>query len=424
MSLTIKEIREAYPNAKIVIATQATFKRIDYDNFPTNNNQYSLPQFNAALRELADFFGCYTIDFDKCGITFENCYEQGYITDSSATPTHPNNKGHELMGKQAIRDLTTKLGLDPADYPYIEITPNTLYEHTGVDNNCQLSEMSAYFTYDYIPVVPGTTYYMPHCRNTALLDAKGNVIRLISGPAMEQNGYMLTVPAGVIYLRTCARYDAISVEEFSMTEVVLEQPTYVLYENSGVWTDALIIALDGYFAYDFIPVEPGKTYYMPHCRNTAVMDAKGNVIRTILGGDMEKNGYILTIPQGAAYLRTCARYDTISVKEFYMEEHQPAIETNVLYEGLAVGGSDGEFFSTNDYFSYDFIPVEAGKTYSMPFCRNTAMLDNNGQVVGIIGGPNMEQNGYLLTVPANVAYLRTCARYDAISVEKFSVTEV
>ena len=34
MSLTIMKIREAYPDAKIVIATQATFKRIDRDNFP------------------------------------------------------------------------------------------------------------------------------------------------------------------------------------------------------------------------------------------------------------------------------------------------------------------------------------------------------------------------------------------------------
>lgn len=96
----------------------------------------------------------------------------------------------------------------------------------------------------------------------------------------------------------------------------------------------------------------------------------------------------------------------------------------MLYEKLAVNGSTGALFSTTEYFSYDNIPVEAGKTYSMPFCRNTAMLDNNGQVVGIIGGPNMEQNGYLLSVPAGVAYLRTCARYDAISVEEFSITEV
>ena len=96
----------------------------------------------------------------------------------------------------------------------------------------------------------------------------------------------------------------------------------------------------------------------------------------------------------------------------------------MLYEKLAVNGSTGALFSTTEYFSYDNIPVEAGKTYSMPYCRNTALLDGQGNVISIVGGSTMEQNGYLLSVPAGAVYLRTCARYDAISVEAFSITEV
>ncbi len=109
ISITVCKIRETYPNTLIVFATQNTFKRINYNHFPTNNGLYSLPMLNKAIKEAADFFGCHTIDFDKCGITFENCYKEGYITDSEIIPTHPNEKGHEVMGKQAIYDLLYKL---------------------------------------------------------------------------------------------------------------------------------------------------------------------------------------------------------------------------------------------------------------------------------------------------------------------------
>ena len=109
LSLTIKRIREVYPNTQIVLCTNNVFKRVDYDNFPTTNGLYSLPQMNKAIREVADFFGCQTIDFDKAGITFENCYSEGYITDSANIPTHPNANGHAVMGQQAIKDLTNKI---------------------------------------------------------------------------------------------------------------------------------------------------------------------------------------------------------------------------------------------------------------------------------------------------------------------------
>ena len=84
----------------------------------------------------------------------------------------------------------------------------------------------------------------------------------------------------------------------------------------------------------------------------------------------------------------------------------------------------GSHVASAAYFLYDFIPVEAGKTYSMPYCRNTALLDVRGNVIKLIKGSEMESNGYLLTIPAGTAYVRACVRYDAISVEEFSITEV
>jgi hypothetical protein len=98
-SLTIKKIRATYPKAKIVLATLNNFKRVNFDKFPTNNGIYSLTEYNDMVREIADFFGCETIDFDKDGITFENCYDEGYVRDSSTNSTHPNNNGHLIMGQ-------------------------------------------------------------------------------------------------------------------------------------------------------------------------------------------------------------------------------------------------------------------------------------------------------------------------------------
>ena len=103
--ILISKLRERYPNAKIFLCTLSVFKRVNYDNFPTNNGINTLPQYNNAIREIADYMGCGLIEFDKCGITFENCYSEGYIVDSSTTPTHPSAKGHMLMANKAMHDL-------------------------------------------------------------------------------------------------------------------------------------------------------------------------------------------------------------------------------------------------------------------------------------------------------------------------------
>lgn len=103
--LTISKLRATYPNTKMFVCTLNVFKRVNYAHFPTNNGINTLPQYNNAIREVANYMGCGLIEFDKDGITFENCYSEGYITDSSTIPTHPSDKGHKTMGLKAIADL-------------------------------------------------------------------------------------------------------------------------------------------------------------------------------------------------------------------------------------------------------------------------------------------------------------------------------
>ena len=111
--MTIGKLREAYPNAKLYLCTLNVFKRVNYDQYPTNNGFNTLPEYNDAIREVAEHMRCGLIEFDKDGITFDNCYTEGYITDSADHPTHPSAKGHAVMGKKAVEDIVRTI----ADLP-------------------------------------------------------------------------------------------------------------------------------------------------------------------------------------------------------------------------------------------------------------------------------------------------------------------
>lgn len=105
LCLTIKKLREAYPTAVIVLATLNFFKRVNYSSFPVNNGINTVPQYNQAILEVANYMGCEVIEFDKDGITFENCLSAPFYNDSVEHPTHPNAKGQTMMANRAIIDL-------------------------------------------------------------------------------------------------------------------------------------------------------------------------------------------------------------------------------------------------------------------------------------------------------------------------------
>lgn len=106
--LTIAKLRDAYPNAYIFCSTLNVFKRGLRDRFPVRSSatgrNYSLPDMNDVIRKIADKMGCGIINFDKSGITFENCYPT-YINDSADMPTHPNSTGQMVLANRAFVDL-------------------------------------------------------------------------------------------------------------------------------------------------------------------------------------------------------------------------------------------------------------------------------------------------------------------------------
>ena len=99
ISLTVKNMRKAYPKAKIFLCTMPYNNRGSKDTFPGSYGGKSWISFNNAVRECATFFGCGLIDFAACGLTYESL--SIYTSDG----THLNASGHKLAGMKAITDF-------------------------------------------------------------------------------------------------------------------------------------------------------------------------------------------------------------------------------------------------------------------------------------------------------------------------------
>jgi hypothetical protein len=222
LSILIHKIRTTYPKARIMLCTCGVFKRGNVSHFPVNNGVFNTPQMNAAIRETADFFGCQTIDLDKCGITFENCYDSGYITDSATTPTHPNQYGHKTLGQQAVSDMLYKLHILDIDPTQMggEAGGACLSESTAVATNGTYGINAAYFSYIAYPLTGGVKYEIPYARNYCIFDANDTLIK--SGTGAGSATFTITAPANASYINVCWKYDDISTDEVQIKDTTLQ----------------------------------------------------------------------------------------------------------------------------------------------------------------------------------------------------------
>ena len=94
-AMTIQKLRNAYPAAKIICCTITPFRRNNETHYPPNNGKYSLPQFNAAIREVAAYFAC-----PVCEMAEAFSFEQRSVY--TADGTHPNQYGHRAMYFKAL----------------------------------------------------------------------------------------------------------------------------------------------------------------------------------------------------------------------------------------------------------------------------------------------------------------------------------
>ena len=343
LALTIQKIRTTYPNARIVLCTCNVFKRSNYATFPTHNGYFSIPQMNTAIREVADFFGCQTIDLDRCGITWENCYDSGYITDSSTTPTHPNATGHYLMGLQAINDLVTKLhicDIDPAN-PVTDDEDDTsgsgttdstditsyIVEGTAINGSTGASfSGEAYFSLMSYPVEAGETYAFPYGRNYGVFDSSDTV--LATGFGGGAVGLQITMPANAAWIDICYKYDDLDPADVTVTKVSdnssdsstddteSESTDLSAYIQEGIAVDAstgLTFSGSAYFSVIGFPVTGDVSYAIPYGRNYGFFDSSGTMLSGGQGGG--KSALTITAPTNSATLNICFKYDDLAVAD-------------------------------------------------------------------------------------------------------------
>lgn len=105
--MTVDKLRVAYPLARIILTTMNHFKRGSSGAFPIHNGLHSLPEYNNAIREVADFMGVDVIELDKDGITFQNTSDESPYFPAGDL-THPNGEGHLMIAKKAIKDFVAK----------------------------------------------------------------------------------------------------------------------------------------------------------------------------------------------------------------------------------------------------------------------------------------------------------------------------
>lgn len=458
LALTIKKIRETYPKARIALCTCNVFKRNDCDNFPTNNGKFNIPQMNTAIREVADFFGCQTIDLDKCGITFENCYDSGYITDSATTPTHPNASGHALMGQQAVCDLVHKMHICDIEplVPVEEVPPSggsvagdiSEYITEGIAINGSTGATfsgSEYFSVLGYPIIGDAIYAIPNGRNYGIFAADGTL--LIASGGAGRKDLQITMPTGATRIDICFKYADLAPADVTITKVGESAGSDDSSDSgsggdSGVvsayivdpwacWPDGTESALSGYFAYVDYPVEGGKTYSVPYGRNYFFEDANHEHISGGAGNGA-KNLQIIC-PSNAAYITICFKPSEIAPADAAITlvesadggSAQIGDVSGELKEGWYVGstssaGLAGSGTSTT-YFAYTGISVEPATKYNTPYARNTAFYKADGTYIsGINPGGSVSAT---LTTPAETAKMDVTYKYEEIDPSAVTITK-
>lgn len=446
LALTIGKIRTAYPKAIIVLCTCNVFKRSDADNFPTNNGNFNIPQMNTAIREVAEFFGCHVIDLDKCGITFENCYDSGYITDSATTPTHPNSKGHAMMAKQAISDLIHKVHIYDIEPIQPSISDNE--EETTTPTSYVVdpwacwgdgteSATSGYFSFVDYPIEGGATYLIPYGRNYFFEDSSHTYIS--GGAGGGSATLQVTTPSNASYITICFKPTEIAPEDVTITKVTSTDSgstgsstdgeetesgnvfTSTLTSGSTANVEGLYNLEGGISLVDEGVIESNQTVNVLTAIVYKTDDEGGESYDIIDGLDTQelRSLYVnLTVESPST---------SYTVKITYEINEQRVIGDlyGTLAEGYylattSTGTLTGGGTSTT-YYAYKDIEVEGGTTYNTPYARNTAFYDASGNFISGMS-PGGTASG-TLTTPTNATTMAVTYKYEDLDPSDVTITK-
>ena len=111
-ALMISKIKAHYPSAIIVCMTNLEDPKRDYSpGWPSNNRRgVSVEEWDKSILDLAESFGCITIDLQDCGITYDNAHS--FTVDGGL---HPNDAGMTLIAQKVLKEMTAVLQEEKTD---------------------------------------------------------------------------------------------------------------------------------------------------------------------------------------------------------------------------------------------------------------------------------------------------------------------
>lgn len=102
----LKRIKANYPSALIVCITPFFTQRgINNGTTYVNGIPLSCYDYVKATKEIAEIMGACVIDGWNIGFNRHNYYPQ-YCSDSNTAPTHPNARGHRVIGETIAKELS------------------------------------------------------------------------------------------------------------------------------------------------------------------------------------------------------------------------------------------------------------------------------------------------------------------------------
>ena len=262
---------------------------------------------------------------------------------------------------------------------------------TGVNaTSGALESADTVFTVHY-EVTAGKTYQVYNARNSAFLNASGEVVQVLKGSNMQSINYKVTAPDNAKYLRCCTYNN----NELGFVELVIDEAiaTNTKVENTGVNAAVGVVETQsGNYTIHFdkttdtnTALAKGSTYKLEGAGTTAILDKDGAVLRIISAEDMTKNSYAVTILEdGAKYIRTSAA-TSVNVTCVVGEAPTVTLDASLGDEAEYTAGHNldkkGALVVAADYFAVRYIKVEAGKTYKINGAIRALVLDANKNVL-------------------------------------------
>ena len=323
-----------------------------------------------------------------------------------------------------------------------------------------------FFVSEPIPVKPNTTYTINSSNRYAFYDSEGKFINGTIGTGKNET---FTTPSNAYYFRTCnliANKDTVSlvegneVKQLESYKVLLNPNTIIdksitkdklsfevpnmipsknLFNKATATKDKYVLFSDGieygaegFYASDFIKIEPNTTYIKNNNQQLAFYDSEGNFISGL------KNPVItFTTPENAYYVRVTVEKDILD--SFQLEKGSESTEYETFDRKIDINNIANKSISKNKlpfevpdmipsknlfnkdtaikdkyilylngivdtasgFYASDFIEVEPNTTYTKNDSQQLAFYDNEKIFISGLKNPVTT-----FTTPENSKYVR------------------